>query len=105
MFAKADERAAVRAIADAAGVAFGGLFLTAPLDTRLSRIGARVNDASDANAQVARQQESYDLGGLDWARIDSSGPVEQTLARAQRAVTPMAAVTSSGSGRTGSRRG
>ena len=72
--------------AAAASVAFQGLFLDADLATRLARIDARTRDASDANAAVARQQESYDLGGLDWRRVDASGTPEQTLARVRAAL-------------------
>ena len=34
--------------------------------TRLARVGGRAHDASDADAAVARAQEQYDLGALDW---------------------------------------
>ena len=64
VFADADERAAIARAAGAA--AFHGLFLTADLATRLARVGARARDASDADAAVARAQEQYDLGALDW---------------------------------------
>ena len=48
-----------------------------------ARVGARSRDASDADAAVARAQESYDLGALDWTRVDASGTPEETLARAR----------------------
>jgi predicted kinase len=73
--------------AQALGVPFRGLFLLADLDTRLARVGARHRDASDADAAVARGQESYDLGHLDWARIDASGRPEQTLIHALEMLT------------------
>lgn len=81
VFAREDER---RAVAQAAGKAtFRGLFLIAALSVRLARVGARAADASDANAAVAREQEHYDLGALDWAEVDASGGSEETLQRAQ----------------------
>jgi hypothetical protein len=83
VFAKPAERAAIASVAKAAGVAFHGLFLTADLATRIERVGARERDASDAGAEVARAQESYDLGALDWTRIDASGTPEDTLAHAK----------------------
>jgi predicted kinase len=52
----------------------------------VARVGARSRDASDADAAVARQQDSYDLGGLDWPRIDASGTPEQTLAGVRAAL-------------------
>ena len=72
--------------ASALGVPFHGLFLDADLATRVARVGARRGDASDADAAVARAQESYDLGALDWARVDASGTPDQTLARAHAAL-------------------
>ena len=72
--------------ARALGVPFRGLFLEADLATRIARVGTRSSDASDADAAVARIQESYDLGTLDWARLDASGTPEQTLARARNAI-------------------
>ena len=72
--------------ASALGVPFHGLFLDADLATRVARVGARSGDASDADAAVAHTQESYDLGALDWARVDASGTPDQTLARAQAAL-------------------
>ena len=72
--------------ANALGVPFHGLFLDADLATRVARVGARSGDASDANAAVARAQESYDLGALDWERVDASGTPDQTLARALAAL-------------------
>ncbi len=81
VFARADER---RAIAEAAGTApFHGLFLTANLATRIARVGARAADASDADATVARAQEHYDLGALDWAEVDAGGDPPTTLRRAR----------------------
>ena len=66
VFAEGFERADVAQAAR--GFDFHGLFLTADLATRVARVGARVEDASDADAAVARAQEQYDLGALDWQR-------------------------------------
>jgi len=86
VFAQAEERAALVTMADAAKLALRGLFLTADLKTRLARIGGRAGDASDAGEKVARAQESYDLGALDWTQIDASGTPEETLSRALAAL-------------------
>ena len=58
------------------------------LATRLARVNTRSSDASDADEAVARAQERYDLGPIDWTPIDASGTVEETLARAQAVLDP-----------------
>jgi aminoglycoside phosphotransferase family enzyme len=85
VFADPAERAA---IARAAGnAAFHGLFLTADLSVRLARVGGRSSDASDADAAVARAQEQYELGALDWMKVDASGLPGETLARASKVLS------------------
>jgi aminoglycoside phosphotransferase family enzyme/predicted kinase len=84
VFARADER---QAIAAAAGHApFRGLFLTADLATRVARVGHRSGDATDADAAVARRQEAYDVGPLDWHIVDAAGTLDDTLANARAAL-------------------
>jgi uncharacterized protein len=84
-FAAAAERSAAAAAAAAAGVGFAGLFLDAPLATRLERIGSRRADASDADANVARRQTAEPLGEKGWAAVAASGSLGDTtvLARAR----------------------
>jgi aminoglycoside phosphotransferase family enzyme/predicted kinase len=84
VFADVGERAAIAQAAPAD--AFHGLFLTADLATRLSRVGGRKGDASDADAAVARRQEQYDLGAMQWTPVDASGSPEETLRRAKAAL-------------------
>jgi hypothetical protein len=86
VFAQAQERAALATAAKAASLPLRGLFLTADLTTRLARVGARAGDASDADEKVARAQESYDLGHLDWTQIDASGTPLDTLSGALAAL-------------------
>ena len=87
VFATPQERDALAAAAKAAKVPLQGLFLTADLATRIARVGGRRQDASDANAAVAQAQESYDLGTLNWPKIDASGSVVETLDRARAALS------------------
>jgi predicted kinase len=82
-FAAAAERSAAAAVAAKVGVAFAGLFLDAPLATRLERIGARQADASDANADVARRQTAEPLTETGWAAVAASGSLGDTTALAR----------------------
>jgi uncharacterized protein len=84
-FAAASERRAAAGVAAEVGVAFFGLFLDAPLATRLERIASRRGDASDADAEVARQQTAEPLGEKGWAALPASGSLRDTmlLARAR----------------------
>jgi aminoglycoside phosphotransferase family enzyme/predicted kinase len=86
VYARAHERAAITDLARNNHFKFHGLFLTADLKTRIARVGDRVHDASDADANVARRQESYELGALAWTPVDASGTPEQTLRRAKAAL-------------------
>jgi aminoglycoside phosphotransferase family enzyme/predicted kinase len=89
VFAKPGERALMEESARMLRVPFRGLFLHTDLATRLSRVGGRKHDASDADAAVAYQQESYDLGRLGWPIIDAGGSPEDSLARAKTAISAM----------------
>ncbi|MGH6673619.1 MAG: AAA family ATPase [Xanthobacteraceae bacterium] len=83
VFARPQERDALGAEAESIGIPLHGLFLTTSLGTRIERVAGRSGDASDADRQVARAQENYHLGRLDWQQIDASGSIEETVARAR----------------------
>jgi predicted kinase len=83
VFADEAERAAIHDAARKLNVGFVGFFLEADLATRQSRVGRRERDASDATPEIARLQEKYDVGAIDWAIIDASGTPEETLKRCQ----------------------
>jgi len=83
VFAKPAERDALRGAARTSSGAFHGLFLTADVATRLTRLRSRRDDASDAGEVVARAQEQYALGHNDWSSIDASATPEHTLAVAR----------------------
>ena len=86
VFASPAERIAIENVARDAEVRFRGLFLTADVDTRLKRIGARGPDASDADVNVARQQEKIGIGSLAWTIVDASSSADQTVINARTAL-------------------
>jgi hypothetical protein len=81
VFAQPGERTDIAK--SAGGAAFQGLFLTANLETRITRVSGRTGDASDADTIVAREQEQFDLGRIKWSKVDASGTPEETLIRAR----------------------
>jgi uncharacterized protein len=82
-FLHESERNELSAEARKTNADFRPVFLNADLAVRLDRIGLRKRDASDATGEVARDQEGYDLGRLDWPIVDASGSPELTLARSK----------------------
>ena len=84
VFAKQAERDAIAQAAPR--TPFHGLFLTADLAVRVARVGGRTGDASDADATIARAQEHYDLGELEWTEVDASGTLDETLQRGKKTI-------------------
>jgi uncharacterized protein len=80
------ERSSFAAAAEAAGVAFTGLWLEAPPSRLEDRIRRRRNDVSDATVEVLHRQLDWDIGRLDWVRIDAGGGPHACLATAARAL-------------------
>jgi len=76
----------LRAVADAAGVPFTGLWLAAPAITMERRLRARRHDASDASPGVLAQQLKQDPGAMDWVQIDAGAGSEECLDTARRAL-------------------
>lgn len=83
VFARGPERAAAAALAEQQRVPFAGLWLEAPAELLLARVGARAHDASDATPEIVRRQLGYALEGLVWPRLDASGSPEDILAAAR----------------------
>lgn len=79
VFAHKSERDDILALARRQKTPALGMFLTASLRTRQQRIASRRNDASDATQEVAAEQESYNIGEVDWTTIDASGTPEETF--------------------------
>lgn len=81
------EREMVAQVAREAGARFVGIWLDAPEQRLIERVGERYGDASDADADVVRRQMGYDLGGVDWEKLDADRPFAEVLADARRVVT------------------
>ncbi len=81
-FSAAQERTAAARVAAEAGVPFDGLFLEAPLETRLARVAARKSDASDADAAIAESQRAEPLGEKGWRALDAGGGLGEMVAMA-----------------------
>lgn len=77
------ERMAIASVARRSGVPFTGLWLDAPQTVLEARVTDRRDDASDADAAVVRRQQRYDLGGVEWQRIDASGAAADVAKRAR----------------------
>jgi aminoglycoside phosphotransferase family enzyme/predicted kinase len=70
------ERAAFAALAVQRGVPFSGVWLEAAPDILMARVSARHNDASDADVAILKKQLGYDLGEMDWRRVDAAPSAE-----------------------------
>ncbi len=83
VFARADERTALEAVAATCAVPFLGAWLEAHPDTLAARVAARQGDASDATVDVLQQQRAHCAGPGHWRSIDASGRADATLAAAR----------------------
>ena len=81
VFQRDTQRAGLPDLARRHHARFVGLFLTADLATRVSRIARREHDASDATPDVAVRQEATAIGTVDWRMVDASGTPADTLQR------------------------
>jgi uncharacterized protein len=84
VFARPKERAAIEVIAREMGAPFTGLWLEAPEEVMICRVEGRRGDASDAGAEIVRQQLTYELGKIDWARVSTVGMPHEVLAAVLR---------------------
>jgi aminoglycoside phosphotransferase family enzyme/predicted kinase len=73
------ERAAAAQVAESLGARFDGMWLDCPEDVRLARVAGRVNDASDADGDIVREQSARACDFGDWRRVDASRMPSDTL--------------------------
>ncbi len=81
VFANPRHRQILESLARDLKVPFVGIWLNAPLDTRVGRIHTRVHDISDATEPVARQQSAVDPGPMSWHQIDAADDLKSTTQR------------------------
>jgi len=81
VFASPHERRAIANVAREMNVPFQGVWLEAPPEVMTERARTRKADASDADASVIARQLDYDLGEMEWERLDSSGSRDETLTK------------------------
>jgi aminoglycoside phosphotransferase family enzyme/predicted kinase len=86
VFARADERAAIEAVAETVQVPFVGLWLDAPVPTLEARLDRRTGDASDADAAILHKQLEYNLGDIAWHKLDASAGARAVADAARKLV-------------------
>lgn len=87
-FLDAFQRAMARRLAEDLAVPFTGIWLEAPVETLLSRVGSRQGDASDAAGAVVSAQAARALGETGWAHVSAAAELGETVATALAAVGP-----------------
>ena len=73
------------------GLEICGIWLEAPLETRLKRVAGRHGDASDADVEVARSQHGPGDLGTRWHRVDAGRSVEEVTGDILRLLPPAGA--------------
>jgi len=82
-FIDAHEREAIAEIARRTGAPFIGLWLEAPVQALMDRLGARQADASDATVDVLHQQLARDEAPSDWHHVNTSEPPDHVQESAE----------------------
>ena len=85
-FLRQDERQRISACANLARLPFIGIWLEAPSDVLMARIGNRVKDASDADMEVLKQQLKMDPGPIEWKRINAVHYLQDIVTEARLAI-------------------
>ncbi|MEM9682759.1 MAG: AAA family ATPase, partial [Pseudomonadota bacterium] len=75
VFRNADERAAIRDVAAAAGVPFAGIWLEVSDATQDDRLRRRMHDVSDATVAIGRAQRDNAGPVSDWPALNADKPL------------------------------
>jgi aminoglycoside phosphotransferase family enzyme/predicted kinase len=81
VFDRAQEHARIEECAKAAGVPFVGIWLEAPMDVLLQRVGARRNDPSDATVETVREQAARPHDPILWTKVQAGDGLATVAAR------------------------
>ena len=81
VFDRAEERAAMEAMAADLGVPFTGFWLEGPADVLKARILARGQGDSDATLDVLDKQLARDLGPMNWTRLNAASSLQELTAQ------------------------
>lgn len=90
VFAQEEERTRAAGLAREMGVPFAGIWLEADpavLEARVLARSKKANDASDADVAVLHRQLNYDVGTMDWHRLDAAGTPDEIAARGLNVLT------------------
>lgn len=80
VFARPAERAGIAAVAGRAGARFLGVWLDLEAGALRARVAARRGGPSDATVEVLDRQLGYDLGAVDWLRLDAASEPDRIAA-------------------------
>lgn len=83
VFGQASERAAIEAVAREVGVPFAAIWLAAAGNVLEDRVGLRQTDASDATAEVVRNQIASGEPPRNWLWVDAEGDPQSVLVGAR----------------------
>jgi uncharacterized protein len=86
VFMRRSERDVAEALAARARAPFTGLWLEAPERDRLARVEARHDDASDATAEVVREQSRRSVGEIHWHKMRVNRTLDSIVAAARGAL-------------------
>jgi aminoglycoside phosphotransferase family enzyme/predicted kinase len=81
VFDRPQDRAAIETAAATAGVPFFGFWLDVDLAQRRARVERRVNDVSDATAEVLAAQMKKETGAIAWETIDAARELSAIVAQ------------------------